>query len=442
MKKGKSIALLSAISILMVLLIAITFIRLPMGVRNFNSILGAIETDYDISGGSVYTFELEEDNSEPVEDINDVLDTLKFRLNKLGYENCLVKAIRAEGNDDYSIRVEVKAPVDAYNTPDYTTLDEDMKVVAKYGQLEFFGGAETELSQEDKIFDNQEVISSVSTELMKDTDGSYYVVSITFTNDAYDYISEKMEEGAFYFKVTLGGEVLSPFDGATALTAESFGKTVYITTASEASAKQMELQITSGGLKYKYTTPERIGNVTSPLGKNVALICLISVATLIVVSIVALIVIYKGFGIVSGLSLIWFMLLELIMLIAVPGIKVSIGSVIGIMVATILTIDGFVITSKRISEEFANGKTVKAAFNSGFKRSLFPIINVSILSAIVSLVLFFATTGQLKSFAITFGIGTVISVIATLLFTRLFVSLISAVSSNKEKLFKLNRKEA
>lgn len=139
--------------------------------------------------------------------------------------------------------------------------------------------------------------------------------------------------------------------------------------------------------------------------------------------------------------MILFMLLEIAMLIAVPGIKLGLGGVVGIIFATVFALDGFIITAKRIKEEASLGKTVKASVKNGFKRSLVPVINCGVIGAIVSLLLFSLTRGAVNNFAITFGIGVVISVISTLLFARMFTNLLLNVVKNKEAFLGINKVE-
>jgi hypothetical protein len=52
MGKGKSITLLTIISVLMAFILVMSFARFPVGeVKNYNSLLGAIELDDDLEGG-------------------------------------------------------------------------------------------------------------------------------------------------------------------------------------------------------------------------------------------------------------------------------------------------------------------------------------------------------------------------------------------------------
>lgn len=448
MKKKTSIALLSIISVLMAFMIVMTFIRFPVGMKNYNSVLGAIETDYDISGGHAFTLTLHEDNIDPIKDenIQDVLDTIEYRLDALGYNSYSVKALKDSNNKDadYSIRIETKAKTNKYNEPDITTLVSDIAAVSAFGEIEFYGGSSADPT--DKIFEDMDVIKDASYNGMETgNNGTYYFgTKITFTNEAYDFLMDKLDEGSYYLSIKLGDRTL--LSGSSSIEKEYFeGKSIVLrmsTTSTdadtvaqfEANSRQTALQIKSGGLAYRFEVDDGVA-VSSPYGENVALISVITVAIVLLFSMIALAILYKGFGLIADLSMILFILIETAMLIAIPGIVVSLGSVIGIILATILCLDGMVITGQRIKEELNNKKTVKASFNAGFKRALMPIINITVVSAVVSGLLLIFSKGVLYGFAVTFGIGTLVSIVASALFTRLFAMLILPLAKNNEAFF-------
>ena len=103
MKKGKSITLLSIICLVMAFLVAMTFVRFSVGVKEYNGVIGAIEQDYDIAGGTAYTLTLAKDNIEEIDDIDEVLKTLRKRMNALGYQTYSVTAAKStdEAVKDY-----------------------------------------------------------------------------------------------------------------------------------------------------------------------------------------------------------------------------------------------------------------------------------------------------------------------------------------------------
>jgi protein-export membrane protein SecD len=203
-------------------------------------------------------------------------------------------------------------------------------------------------------------------------------------------------------------------------------------------AQRMALQLKTGGLEYKYEI-QSAETVSATLGENTGLYIVIAIGAMVVLAIVLFAVKYKGFGLIAGLSLVFFILVETAMLIAVPGVVLSMAGVVGIILATALCVDGLIIIIKRISEEFENGKTVKAAVKTGFKRSLFPILNTNVLAVIIGLLLIAFTDGVIYGFAVTFSIGVAVSFITTVLIARMFTTLILPLLKNAENFLNFKR---
>lgn len=437
MSKGKSITLLSILSVIVALVMVLTFARFPVGtIKTYNSALRAIELDYDIEGGVAYTLTLAPDNENEVKDnIDDVVETIKYRLDALGYSAFSVKALMSteEGVEDYDIRIEAK------NTE---TLASDIQAIVAYGEVEFFGGSAenptTEILTDMKVIEDAKYLGMYE-------DGNY-VLSIEFTKEAKDALVELIEaQDSYYLKINCGenanGEENTLFNSS--ISANAFdGNFLGISgLPSEEDANRLVLQIKSGGLAYKYELSEA-AKVGSPYGNKIGAKCAIAVAALVVVIMVALILIYKGFGIISALSTLLFILAEIWMMIAVPGVVVSMGGVLGIILATILASYGMIVTCSRVKEEYAHSeKTVKAAINKGFNQSLIPVIGAHIVSGVIALCLLAFTSGMVKCFAITFGIGVGVSLIATLVFTRMFTALILPLVKDKEKFLNMKKAE-
>lgn len=440
MKKGKSLTLLSIICFIMALLVVMTFIKFPVGVKNYNGILGAIDLDYDIAGGTSYTLTLAEDNSEEIEDIEEVTNTLSKRLNALGYSSYSVKYIKDNDPDikDYKIVINARGEVDKYGKTDTSTLASDIEAVAVFGELHFYGGSSS--NPTDEILTDIKAIQSAKysgVSVIDDT--TYYQVAVTFTKDAFSVLEESLNAGDYYLSIKLDDtEILA---GTSAISKNYFnGRTITINSGSEASARQEALKLAYGGLSYKFDISDGV-EVSSPYGENFATYCALAISALLIIAVVALLIIYKGYGIVALLSMILFMVLQLFMLVAIPGIRLSIGGVIGLVLSIVLCVDGMVVIFKRVSEEYANGKTVKACINTGYRRSNFPIISICVIGLVVSLLIFAFANGILRNFAIVFAIGSVLSAITDLLFVRMFLSLLVPITENAEKFFGLRRKE-
>lgn len=436
MSKGKSITLLSIISVLLAIVLVLTFGQFKLdkeGIKSYASLFGAIELDYDLEGGTAYTLTLANDNEEEVTDINSVINILDYRMSELGYGAYTIKAIKSADEDvlDYDIRIEAKST---------ESLASDIAVVTAYGTLHFYGGESA--NPTDEILTDVNVIKTAKYTGANTSNGTdtIYGVELEFTDEGYDAIIDLIEsaESSYYVEIKLGETVL--LSGSSAISKDYFqNKTLMITSSSEASAKQMALQMKSGGLAYKYDVDSG-ETVTSPYGADVAKKCAIAILVLTVLILAVMIILYRGFGIVTALSTLIFILGEGWLLIGVPGIVLSMGGVIGIMGATLLAAISMGILASRVKEEFVNSqKTVKAAIKKAFKCSLVPTISVNVVCGLVAILLFAFADGLIKNFAITFGIGAVVSAICVLVFTRMFATLILPIAKNKEKFIGFKR---
>lgn len=438
MKKGTSIALLSIISAIMAFMLVMTFVRFPVGaVKNYNSVLGAIELDHGMEKSVVYSLTLDKESDIPSdEQMDEVLETLDYRFCALGYQNTSIKKVKNVNSDIYSVRIEINPDINEYYEPDTEVINSAVDAAIKYGTLQFYSGTTSSDINNELFAEIENPLKSVKNIGFNEYSQSYGV-KVEFTNKAYDVITGLMAEGDFYFKVMLGEETL--LNASEPLTASYFqDQSITFNAGSSELADQMALQIRSGGLDYKFERSD-VAFVSNYLGDNVTTVALIALGALLILAIAALVVFNKGFGVISGMSLLAYALIYLAMFIAVPGVRLSIGGVIGMALATILAVDGMVTTGKRISEELASGKTVKSAVRTGFKRALTPNLSSGIVTAVISLLLFIFVSGEVKTFAIVFGIGVVVASIASILLTRLFAATILPLVKNKEAFLKRSK---
>ncbi len=438
MSKGKSITLLTIISVLMSLLLVMTFLRFPIGVKDYNSPIGAIKLDYDIAGGVAYTLALNENNEEEIDEqkVQGVVEEISLRLEGLGYDTYVVKPLMNTDPyvKDYEIRVEIK---------DTDSADEDMQAVTAYGELKFYGG--TEENPGTQILDGVKVIED-SQYVGQGENG--HVISLVITENGVDELLKAIADAStYYFKITCGidenNEEIAIFNGTID---KSFfdgdNRALSMTATSEAMAKRMALQFREGGISYRYdilNDGEGV-DIQTIYGNDLANKTLVSILTITIVAIILLVVAYKGLGIIASLSFLLFALAMPWLLIGVPNIVVNLGSIIGIITAMLISLYASFILLQNIKEDYAySEKTAKAAISKGFKDSLVPTINVHVVSGIIALLLFIFAKGIVKGFAITCGIGIVVSAISTLVFTRMFNAVIFPLPKNKEEFLKIKK---
>jgi protein-export membrane protein SecD len=93
-----------------------------------------------------------------------------------------------------------------------------------------------------------------------------------------------------------------------------------------------------------------------------------------------------------------------------------------------MAVDANVIIFERIKEEIMKEKSPRIAVGDGFKNAMRTIIDSNVTTLITAAALYRFGTGPIRGFAVTLGLGVVISMVISLLFTRSFLFLMSGSS--------------
>ncbi len=439
MNKKKSIALLIVVSVVLVLLAVATFaqFRIPFyknGTRIYQSFLGAIELDGDLEPGVAYELTLKEDiATDDTADLDPeaVVKTLEYRLKALGYDAATVVAYREGETDNYSFRVEMRAS---------DTAADDIAVAARYGELEFKDGNGTYLFGREYVQSARYISQTVAATTTHYVELRFTDDGVNALNAAIDAAAAEEDSSGFTLSITLGDTQLF----SSSLTKDTIAQnSLYIggENTTETAARQLALQIASGGLAYEYEISDPM-ETTPSLGENAKELVFWAGLAAMLLIIVAMIFAYGGFGLIAGVSLFFFVMMEIVMLILVPGITLNFAGVIGFFAAMLLTADSMVIIMHRVREEYRNGKTAKAAIKTAYRRSWFTIVETNAVLAVFALLMFFIATGYVNCFAVTFGIGIVLSALITMFVSYLLTSMALPLFQEKsEKFLKLRRED-
>ena len=110
------------------------------------------------------------------------------------------------------------------------------------------------------------------------------------------------------------------------------------------------------------------------------------------------------------------------------GFRLSLAGVAGLIVAIGFTADSFIVYFERIRDELRDGRSLVGSVEAGWKRALrtvFAAKGVNLLSAVV---LFVLAIGNVRGFAFTLGITTVIDVLVVVLFTHPMMQLLATTN--------------
>jgi protein-export membrane protein SecD len=88
-----------------------------------------------------------------------------------------------------------------------------------------------------------------------------------------------------------------------------------------------------------------------------------------------------------------------------------------------MAVDANVLINERIREEFAMGKTLRAAIDAGYSRAMPSIIDSNVTTLITCIILYQFGTGPVQGFALTLMIGLVCSMFTSIIMTHIMFDL-------------------
>jgi len=144
--------------------------------------------------------------------------------------------------------------------------------------------------------------------------------------------------------------------------------------------------------------------------------------------VIYLLVYYRALGVVAVLSLLVAAALTYFLFVVLGrtiGFTLSLAGVAGAIIAIGITADSFVVYFERIRDEIREGRTLRQACDAGWIRSRRTILAADFVSLLAAVVLYVVSVGNVRGFAFTLGLTTVIDVFVAFLFTRPLVSLLA-----------------
>ncbi|MFT4186786.1 MAG: protein translocase subunit SecD [Micrococcaceae bacterium] len=99
------------------------------------------------------------------------------------------------------------------------------------------------------------------------------------------------------------------------------------------------------------------------------------------------------------------------------GYRLSLAGVAGLIVSIGITADSFIVFFERIRDEIRDGRSLITAVEEGWRRAIRTIVASDMVNFLAAFILFFLAVGNVRGFAFTLGITTVIDLIVVILFT-------------------------
>ena len=137
---------------------------------------------------------------------------------------------------------------------------------------------------------------------------------------------------------------------------------------------------------------------------------------------------YRALGVLTILSLALSGLIVYAVLVLLGrwiGFPLDLAGVAGFIVAIGITADSFVIFFERLKDEVRDGRTFRSAVPRAWARARRTILSADAVSFLAAAVLYVLAVGQVKGFAFTLGMSTVLDLVVVFLATHPLVAMAS-----------------
>ena len=423
----------SALSLVLVLLVIALLLVLAIGgVEISDQTLigpvfkeGTVRLGLDLAGGSSITYQAYTTDGSSVESsgMDDVLDVMRNRLDNAGY----TEALAYRSGDDMLI-------IELPSIDDPTTAALDFMQTAKL-EFRIHGKEEAALTGEDVATAYGGYYQD------KKTGEVVYAVFLEFTADGANKFAQTTAYCAknnVTLDILVDDSVLSsPSVGSEYATYGITGGKAQISGSftSLEQVKALGNNIDAGALRYNLRQVS-MESVKASLGENALRISLIAGAIGLFLVIAFMMLYYRVSGLWASVSLIGYMAVFFLVL-AIGKFNLTLTGIAGIVLSIGMAVDANVIIFERMKEEIKSGKTVKSSIKSGFKRALWAVLDSNVTTIIACVVLYIFGSGTIRGFALTLGIGVVISLVSSLLLTRALLYLGVNMGWSDTKLYKV-----
>ena len=137
---------------------------------------------------------------------------------------------------------------------------------------------------------------------------------------------------------------------------------------------------------------------------------------------------YRGLAIVTVGSLLVAAVLVYLLIAFLSwrqGYRLSMAGVAGLIVSIGVTVDSFIVYFERVRDEIREGRNLEVAVENAWRRSIRTILASDAVSFIAAATLFILTVGNVRGFAFTLGLTTLVDLLVVMLFTHPLLQLLA-----------------
>lgn len=358
----------------------------------------SIRQGLDLQGGTHVVLEAEDTPEATVNDdaMERVVRIMEKRVNELGLTEPIIQRQGAR-------RIIVELP--GIKDP-----DKAIQVIGKTAMLEFKDEAGNTVLTGTDLKDAKEQTDQQGQNL----------VGLDFSEEGGQKFADlTMRNVGKRISILLDGEVLTAPNVKEPITG---GKAVITGSRTLEEAHNLAILLRSGALPVKVNIIET-RTVGPTLGQDSKDKSEFAFAIGIGAVLIFMLLFYRLSGFIADISLMAYVVMLLAALKFLDA-TLTLPGVAGIILSIGMAVDANVLIFEHFKEEYRQGKTLRAAMNAGFKRAFTTIFDSNITTIIAAIVLFMFGTGSIRGFAITLGLGVVLSMLTAISLTQYMLKLL------------------
>lgn len=404
--------------IILALLFGMSYVAI-FGMKDGYGSIGQIKQGLDLAGGVSITYEIQEDNPSD-QDVSDTIYKLQQRVTNYSTEAEVYK----EGGNRITVEI-----------PDVTDANAILEELGQPGTLMFLDSdGYTKFSNGEEctpLLTGSDVKNAVAGADTSQSSTSKYVVSLEFNDEGKQKFADATSAnvGKIIYIVYDGKVVSAPRvnEAITGGSAQIDGMSSY----DKANTLASYVRIGAMPLELKEMRSQVVG---AKLGETAIQTSLLAGAIGLAILCLFMIIAYRVPGVAACLALVIYVALD-IFILSVYEITLTLSGIAGIVLSIGMAVDANVVIFSRIREEIGAGKSVDAAIEQGFKKAMSAVVDGNVTTIIAALVLYLRGSGSVKGFAVTLGIGVVLSMFTALVISKTIVRLLYNFGCKSEKLY-------
>jgi preprotein translocase subunit SecD len=195
----------------------------------------------------------------------------------------------------------------------------------------------------------------------------------------------------------------------------------------QTSANELARELNYGKLPVSFRA-DAVQNTSPTLGRSQLHAAFLAGGIGLLLVVLYSLIYYRALGLVTIASLIVSATLTYAMLVVLGkqlGYTLDLAGIAGFIVALGITADSFVVFFERLKDEVHEGRSPRVAVPRAWVRARRTILSADTVSFLAAAILYYFASADVKGFAFTLGMSTILDLVVVFLFTHPMVSLLS-----------------